>query len=145
MIAKLTENYIKILIGDFNINLTDIEDSAKFRELERRNLKSAMKNEIFTTNMNTQIDIICTDTKNYLTGAYESYFSDHKPIFIEIDDEINMKSIYKSIDSNNIQSLPIIKNKKPQAIEDKYEIVNVDEQHVLPSTYNAFKELQLIM
>ena len=87
MIAKLTGNYTQILMGNFNINIANMEDSANFKvKIEHRHLKTTLINEIYTTDMNTQIDIICTDTKKYLAGVYDSYFSDHKPVFIEVED-----------------------------------------------------------
>ena len=46
--------------------------------------KRALRSKYATTNFNTQIDIIFINenSDNYISNTYESFFSDHKPIFI---------------------------------------------------------------
>ena len=126
MIANLTGNYTKMLMGDFNINIANLKDSANFKgKLEHRHLKTAVTNEIYTTDMKTQIDIICTDTNKFLAGVYESYFSDHKPVFIEVEDCVG--------------TLPVI-NKESERIQNRSKIIDVEEQH---SLLLSLQELQV--
>lgn len=84
----LTEAHSKgckqnVLMGDFNF---DISQKGQFliNILNKHNLISKLNEP--TTKNNTIIDVIFADFPNITAGAYESYFSDHKPIFCMIYD-----------------------------------------------------------
>lgn len=70
----------KIFMGDFNFDPT-ISNNTLSRIMKKFGLKSRLKSNDFTTNYNTQIDVVYTETENIICGTYESYFSDHKPIY----------------------------------------------------------------
>ena len=74
-----------VILGDFNINLTETscEERALVRYLfEEKGYTQLIKQ--FTTDYKSQIDHIYTNIAHrvYSSGTLESYYSDHKPIFI---------------------------------------------------------------
>lgn len=76
-----------IILGDFNFNLLDniSERNAIYKYLTQERNCIQLINQ-FTTNYKTQIDHIYTNLTErvVLSGVLESYFSDHKPIFVSI-------------------------------------------------------------
>lgn len=68
-----------VLIGDFNIDQKNhriiVNALSKFK------INSKLLPSVSTTNYNTQIDIVFANFNNIIAGTYESYFSDHKPVF----------------------------------------------------------------
>lgn len=56
----------------------------------QHNLYSALHENISTTDMNTQIDVAFTYSSHYHCGTYESYFLEHKPIYICLSDGENV-------------------------------------------------------
>ena len=68
-----------IVIGDFNF---DVLKPGNYLScfMNKHNLYSILPCEA-TTNVNTQIDVIFTNSPN-VSGAYETFFSYHKPIFV---------------------------------------------------------------
>lgn len=103
-------NLPRILIGDFNVDLNNVAKSFQFKTfLSQYELQSLLPNKISTTNFETQIDVIFSNIKNYSCGTYESYFSDHKPIFIEIPNKLfNVSSGY----SQNTELIDVDKEKE---------------------------------
>ena len=76
-----------ILLGDFNINL--LEETSEKRAIarcliEQRGYKQLIKQ--YTTDNQTLIDHIFTNVPHLVvsTGVLESYYSDHKPIYISL-------------------------------------------------------------
>ncbi|XP_077265248.1 uncharacterized protein LOC143899122 [Temnothorax americanus] len=91
----------KIVIGDFNY---DSYNDGGFLEkhLEKLNFKRALSTHVSTTNFNTQIDVIFISDRifNYTAGVYETFFSDHKPIFIGLNEQseipiANVKTLFE--------------------------------------------------
>lgn len=69
-----------VLIGDFNVDLS--QKGNRFKEfLSNFSMESKLAESESTTNHNTQIDVIFANYQNIVAGTYESYFSDHKPIY----------------------------------------------------------------
>ena len=76
-----------ILLGDFNINL--LEETSEKKAIARcliqqRGYKQLIKQ--YTTDNHTLIDHIYTNVSHLVktTGVLESYYSDHKPIYISL-------------------------------------------------------------
>ena len=76
-----------IIIGDFNVNL--LENSSEKQCLvkylcEQQHYVQLINQE--TTDYKTQIDHIYTNIPDriHTSGVLESYFSDHKPIFVSL-------------------------------------------------------------
>ena len=84
-INKYNQNNF-IFIGDFNYDIY-LENTSIEKYLNNQNLKRSIPSKISTTNFNTQIDIIFVNKikTNFTAGVYETFFSDHKPIFIGIN------------------------------------------------------------
>lgn len=71
-----------VLLGDFNFNTMENNSPLEQYMTNQFNLMKALKDQVTTSN-NTQIDVIFVkNIQNYHAGVYETYFSDHKPIFI---------------------------------------------------------------
>ena len=77
-----------IILGDFNINLfeKESEGNAIYKYLTQEKQCVQIINRI-TTDYKTQIDHIYTNLQERVqsSGVLESYFSDHKPIFISVN------------------------------------------------------------
>ena len=76
-----------ILLGDFNINLR--ENTSDKNALSRyliEEMQYAQHINQITTDYRTQIDHIYTNIPERVknSGALESYFNDHKPIFVSL-------------------------------------------------------------
>ena len=74
-----------VIPGDFNVNLLEVSSEKKALMkslLQQRNYKQLISQ--FTTDHHTQIDHIYTNIPNHVltAGVLESYYSDHKPIFV---------------------------------------------------------------
>lgn len=50
------------------------------------NMASKLAPTAATTKYNTQIDVVFANFNNIVAGTYESYFSDHKPIYFMLQD-----------------------------------------------------------
>lgn len=75
------QNCLKLILGDFNVNKNKLLEymtvTNKYTQLVTRN----------TTDYKSLIDHIYTNISDQdilLSGVLESYFSDHKPIFIKL-------------------------------------------------------------
>lgn len=76
-----------IILGDFNINTIEDDSSLSQFLSDQLMFQKALEDEVSTTNFNTQIDtIFIKNISHHHSGIYETYFSDHKPIFIGISD-----------------------------------------------------------
>lgn len=75
--------YSKTIVqADFNM---DNSKQNSLRDLMiYYNFKSALDESIVTTDYASQLDIIYINFEFFRSGVYDSYFSDHKPTFIEI-------------------------------------------------------------
>lgn len=74
-----------VILGDFNVNLLEVSSEQKALTkclLQQRRYKQLITQ--FTTDYHTQIDHIYTNIPNHVLTAsvLESYYSDHKPIFV---------------------------------------------------------------
>lgn len=70
----------KILIGDFNIDLHQ-KSNLLSNFMGDFKMTSKLAPNASTTKYNTQIDVIFANFDSIIAGTYESYFSDHKPIY----------------------------------------------------------------
>lgn len=71
-------------LGDFNIDV--IESDILQKILGPFGFDSKLPVKESTTNNETQIDVVFTNFSGVIAGIYETYFSDHKPIFLMIKD-----------------------------------------------------------
>ena len=119
------KNFNTILIGDFNFDLYT-ENSSFEKLLNKNNFKRALLSELPTTNFSTQIDIIFVNENmnNYVTGIYESFFSDHKPIFIGLEES---NTLY----NENLE----IKNESENVIS-LYSPTKINTEHLLNQKSN---------
>ena len=74
-----------VILGDFNINL--LEPSSEQKAIQRYMIEERGYTQLikqFTTDYKTQIDHIYTNIPHLVqsSGTLESYYSDHKPIFV---------------------------------------------------------------
>ena len=74
-----------VILGDFNINL--LEPSSEQKAIQRYMIEEKGYTQLikqFTTDYKTQIDHIYTNIPHLVqsSGTLESYYSDHKPIFV---------------------------------------------------------------
>ena len=73
-----------LILGDLNVNLMEVSSEQKTLTclIQKRNFTQLLNQ--FTTDYRTQIDHIYTNMPNHVltAGALESYYSDHKPIFV---------------------------------------------------------------
>ena len=74
-----------VILGDFNINL--LEPSSEQKAIQRYMIEERGYTQLikqFTTDYKTQIDHIYTNIPRLVqsSGTLESYYSDHKPIFV---------------------------------------------------------------
>ncbi|CAL1678236.1 unnamed protein product [Lasius platythorax] len=78
----------RIIIGDFNCDSYN-EGGFLVKHLNELHFKRAICTQVSTTKFNTQIDVIFISEGilNYSAGVYETYFSDHKPIFIGLNEQ----------------------------------------------------------
>lgn len=95
-----------IFLGDFNCDVFKKESTFE-NWLNQQHYQRAIKPGISTTNFNTQIDVIFVNdnVKFYEAGVYETFFSDHKPIFIGINE------IEWSVKNSQISSVHIPNDK----------------------------------
>lgn len=74
-----------VILGDFNINFMESSSELKalLRNMSEQKGYIQLINE-YTTDYRTQIDHIYTNIKHLVSnsGVLESYFSDHKPLFL---------------------------------------------------------------
>ncbi|XP_055600404.1 uncharacterized protein LOC129749455 [Uranotaenia lowii] len=100
-----------ILIGDFNFNLNSTCDETKkiVKYLNRKNLFDKLVCNEPTTDLGSRLDIVFSNIRNISTGVYESYFSDHKPVFaiiretvLELESAEFLESEYFDNSSSNL-------------------------------------------
>lgn len=113
-----------IFIGDFNFDPTTSRCTIS-SILKEYQMISKLNSKEITTNENTQIDVVFTNFDRVICGTYESYFSDHKPVFCTLNAikplKINLgkivkpqlKSIQHHAERINIQAVPILPTIKP--------------------------------
>lgn len=85
--TKLANVVPTLVLGDFNINL--LEDTSEKKALSKYLIEEKGYTQLmtqFTTDYRTLIDHIYTNVPHLVTssGVLESYFSDHKPIFVSL-------------------------------------------------------------
>lgn len=109
-----------VLIGDFNFNAIE-KNNATTKYLSRFNMRSLLPIDELTTINNTQIDIVFSNVV-LECGSYESYFSDHRPIYcllntIKSDRKKNKKDEQKVviIESGDDESTKELRNEEEQA------------------------------
>lgn len=67
-------------MGDFNFNAT-VSGNTLNKVMQQYQMKCQLGPQEITTNDRTQIDVVFSIFDKITCGVYESYFSDHKPIF----------------------------------------------------------------
>lgn len=82
-ILEIGRSVNRIIMGDFNFN-TMFDRNSLSTFMGQMNFSNNMPNQESTTNYNTQIDVVFSNFDQLTSGSYESYFSDHKPIFCMI-------------------------------------------------------------
>lgn len=83
---SLPENNDLILIGDFNWdNLQTIHQMYLQNLIPSYTLTSGLPLNVPTTIYNSQLDIIYTNIKSHNAQVYTSNFSDHYPIYVQVD------------------------------------------------------------
>jgi hypothetical protein len=90
-IHELIKNYENFFVfGDFNHDLNNIEkNKVGYKFMSDLGLKNALGINLSTTNDLTQIDwCLSKATNGFECGIYESYFSHHKPIWINVDSNL---------------------------------------------------------
>lgn len=106
-----TECKQNILLGDFNFDISQ-KGSSLNSMLAKFDLVSKLNEP--TTKNNTIIDVVFADFPHIIAGAYESYFSDHKPICCMMHN--------KNLTQENLQNFNCTNSKlkrKSQAEHDK--------------------------
>lgn len=99
------------LFGDFNFNTKEHSPFEKYLN-EHFDLKKALKDSDSTTTNYTQIDIVFTKKITHDSGVYETFFSDHKPIFVGIGGKTRSVCLKEMSDKNEIKSLRETKSLK---------------------------------
>lgn len=90
--SKLTNSSVPVvLLGDFNVNLMD--ETAEQKALTTCLIKERGYTQLikhYTTDNKTQIDHIYTNVPQLVqsAGTLESYYSDHKPIFVSFKSDM---------------------------------------------------------
>lgn len=99
--------------------------------------KRALRSKCSTTNFNTQIDIIfiIENFDNYISDTYESFFSDHKPIFIVLKPLI-MSSNDEFIQYEKQNALKTIMPSKDKFIDDK-SLINLENKRKMIEIDNS--------
>ena len=128
-------NPLLLVIGDFNIDLNDDARSSTLkRYILQNNLSSALPEGTKTTDFNTQIDVIFTNIEHYSCGTYETYFSDHKPIFIQILGNDSSKSCKDNKFLHSFDNLNICENSKlcdiDEQLSQEFERINIVEEFI---------------
>lgn len=103
-------------MGDFNYNCynpgNELENELHVYEFERK-----LAHETSTTNRNTQIDIIFgKQIEKYKSNTHETYFSDHKAIYISIEDDTC--ATLKNTGSESLQPI-LVSSIMPTVISDQ--------------------------
>ncbi|XP_031629676.1 uncharacterized protein LOC116344956 [Contarinia nasturtii] len=75
----------RVLIGDFNFNMNQTPNFLS-NVMPQFNMSSKLASTDETTKYNTQIDVVFANFDHIMAGTYESYFSDHKPIYFMLTD-----------------------------------------------------------
>ena len=75
-----------IVVGDFNINLDATSHTSSLETTMNQQFSCKQVIENVTTDNKTRIDHIFTEVPSdqYEPGVLESYYSDHKPVFISL-------------------------------------------------------------
>ena len=111
-ISKVLSNFpgISIIVGDFNVNLLREPDNSTLMRFMYTQCYHSMLNNTITTDYLSQLDFVFAKLEWKLyTNAYESYFSDHKPIFIFFNNNASNHCI-DSLDSYSSKVCENIKN-----------------------------------
>jgi hypothetical protein len=105
------DNIELVIFGDFNVNINNkLESDSLLSLMNKYGLKNTIGYDLSSTNYNTQIDL-CFNTLNLTlklkAGYFENLYSYHKPIWIMLntDDNVkdftNIKHTYPLKESNN--------------------------------------------
>lgn len=76
-----------IIIGDFNMNILNEKNNLSKNLLEfmkSKNLHLVVDNNSITTDNNTLIDLCFSNNQNIIINIFESIYSDHKPLWLQI-------------------------------------------------------------
>ncbi|XP_055680639.1 uncharacterized protein LOC129788528 [Lutzomyia longipalpis] len=92
-----------ILIGDFNFNLSANNTDKRFlKYVAEYNLETKLNPEQATTKYDSQIDVVLSNIPehNFSAGIYESYFSDHRPVYCIVGENEQAKKPDKDIEKS---------------------------------------------
>lgn len=93
-----------ILLGDFNFDTMSSQSPLEQYLNIQFGFSKALQEQVTTSN-NTQIDVIFVKKiSNFHADVYQTYFSDHMPIFIGISHEKNLKKSQLEDDQNKCVS-----------------------------------------
>lgn len=82
-----TNNNGKVIVmGDFNVDLIQQPNNVIAQFLNGNEIRSQIEDQS-TTNLRTQIDWIFSNVNDITSGVYETMFSYHKPVYIQLADE----------------------------------------------------------
>lgn len=110
--AELKNKINKLLVmGDFNFNMLNKNDLLYLENFfSRFGLRSNLAQDVTTTHLNTQIDIVFSNLNSIEADVYETYFSYHKPIYVTLlnnertKQRFNIGDVEKSHETNNIEN-----------------------------------------
>lgn len=95
-----------VFIGDFNYNCFNSGNDLE-KELNLYGFEKQLADGVATTNRNTQIDVIFTkNIKKSVADTHETYFSDHKAVYISIEDDfcINLKNYESPVPKKSLSA-----------------------------------------
>ncbi|XP_055685061.1 uncharacterized protein LOC129791128 [Lutzomyia longipalpis] len=132
-----------ILIGDFNFNLsTNNTDKRFLKYVAEYNLETKLNPEQATTKYDSQIDVVLSNIPehNFSAGIYESYFSDHRPVYCIVGENEQAKKPDKDIEKSPKRSytpehLPtpkVVKVPKPRDSPSKKKVVKDNKDPKTP-------------
>jgi hypothetical protein len=120
LIDKLGQVEIFVALGDFNFNILNLKDSSLHKLFNSFNMNTMLPINIPTTNLNTQIDVVFSSNLVH-AGVYETFFSDHKPIYAVVSR--NTEKIKKDFISSPTNQFNF-SNISVNNIEQKYSVVS---------------------
>ncbi|XP_055685438.1 uncharacterized protein LOC129791330 isoform X2 [Lutzomyia longipalpis] len=95
-----------IVIGDFNFNVSSHKTDEKFLNyLNQYGLQNNLDADQSTTKYDSQIDIVFSNipSNNFTAGIYDSYFSDHRPVYCTVG---SIEESESPDETDNVPELP---------------------------------------
>lgn len=134
-------------MGDFNFNV--IEKESRFEKYlnTEHHLVKALGDQI-TANNDTQIDVIFTkNITKYHCNVYETYFSDHKPIFIGVSSDLNSKKNEFELNTSKLRndcSTPtLMEQRKRKKVDNVSKLLKIKKK-ILESEEEKITQVEVI-